>query len=127
MAGIALIGFSRNQDRGLDFTWPYIYFTCLYVKIPDWKHAHALRPCQLDPCVPRKQSGRRVRRSHAITCIPTDRTDVSDLGAAYHVHCFAKHTYILLNERIFRDMGEARQRADPDSSVLVHRHAAQFV
>ena len=70
---------------------------------------------------------RRVGRRHAVAGVAADGAGVSDLGAAHHVDSFSEDVYILLNDRVARNMREGREASDADGLVFVHADAADFI
>ena len=127
MPCISFIGLFPDQYSRLDLAGLQIYLARLDIKISDRNLTYSHRSGQLNHCIPGKQGGGRIRRSHAVACISADRTDVADLRASHHIHRFTKYRNIFLNQRILRDVRKTGQRTDPKGSVLFQRHAAKII
>ena len=104
MAVAVLIGFLRDQDRGLDLARLYVNDLCLDVKNLDRYASYAVRTRKFDDGLPGCQRRSGIRLSHAVAGVAADGSDRPDLRTSYHVNRFTENVYVFLNDRVIRDM-----------------------
>ena len=89
--------------------------------------SYSIRSRDLHDRIPGMQRGRGIRRCHTIACISADRPDVTDLRTSDHIYRFSQNIDMFLNDRIFRNMGKARERSDPYRSICFVRHTTHLI
>ena len=121
---IALLG---NQNGGLNLPRTDVHRAGLDIELPDGLPADAVGAGELHDGLIGVEGGGGVGRGDAVAGVAADGADVADLGSAHLVHRLAQHVDVLLDQRVFGDVGKAGEGADTQRAVGLQRDAPELI